>query len=286
MAFRYQIQSPATVTPVMDPDHIAGIVSVLFFDAGGLPVTPTGTPVIERSAYATGDVWQSVQPFAHGEWRFNGYALRVRVNMAGVTGFTSYTVEVWRDDSPVPMEPDGAYTGLRALTVQPYTEANVKNGLQFYVRAVWPLADPIVSLDSRKLWFKTNAKPVIVKLREFQYIGEEFKLQLFINPVTVTGGTDMTVHNYNGVSPIATTCQAKKNVTTVSDGTEFDGADPEHFFGSATSPQRNVAVALQGRERIIPANKEFVIVITNTGGGSARAQYLLDFYEGGTDLPL
>jgi hypothetical protein len=38
--------------------------------------------------------------------------------------------------------------------------------------------------------------------------------------------------------------------------------------------------------RILPANTEFAVVITNTGAGNARVQYFLDFYEGEPDLPL
>ncbi|MNX97911.1 hypothetical protein D3C86_1302940 [compost metagenome] len=113
------------------------------------------------------------------------------------------------------------------------------------------------------------------------------KIELFIGPTGVTGGTDLIVHNYNGVSPVATTVAAKKNVTTTTNGTQFDHGDPEHFFGGANDPQRqNVDSIPLGRERVLPANSEFLVVITNTGTGNARAQYFLDFYEGTTDLPL
>lgn len=33
-----------------------------------------------------------------------------------------------------------AINGLRAYTTQPYTEVNVKRGMQHFVRAVWPFA--------------------------------------------------------------------------------------------------------------------------------------------------
>lgn len=173
------------------------------------------------------------------------------------------------------------------MTVQPYTEANVKNGVQYNIRAVWPLADLIASGSARKIWFKTNAKPVLVKLRQFQYLAEEMRIELFANPTGVSGGTDLVVHNYNGVNPVATTVQAKKNVTITNNGTPFDQGDAEYFFGGANDPQRqNVDSIPLGRERVLPANTEFAVVITNTGTGNARAQYFLDFYEGGTDLPL
>lgn len=286
MSVRYFIENGQTISPAMGLDASGALVSFLFYDAGGLPVAVTGLPTVSRSLYDTGDIFQGVYPFSTNEWRFNGPASRVKVDLTGVTGYTTYRVIIWRTDDPLDMTPDGAFSGLRAIITQPYTEANVKNGLQYNLRATWPLADTIAAGTTRKIWVKTNAKPVIVKLRELQFIAEELTLRLFRGPTTVTLGTDLTIHGYNAVSQVATTVQAKKNVTTVSDGTEFDAVNAEVFFGSANDPQRGVSTALQGRERILPANTEFIVSITNTGTGVARVQYFLDFYEGGTDLPI
>jgi len=66
MAYRFQIQSPATETAIMGADFIGGMVFIQFFNGGGSPVTPTGRPVVERSEYATGNVWRTVEPFSAG----------------------------------------------------------------------------------------------------------------------------------------------------------------------------------------------------------------------------
>lgn len=213
--------------------------------------------------------------------RLDGSVAALRITFSGLVGGSG--AKIWDDFRDIP---EGLYSGLAAVTTQPYTEANVKNGLQYNIRAAWPLTDPIATGTSRKIWFKTTTKPVIVKLRELQYLAEELKLELFSGPTGVSGGDTLTVHNYNAVVPVPTTVQAKKNVTITNNGTAFDAADPEYFFGGSNDPQRQIATILQGRERILPANTEFAVVITNTGGGSARVQYFLDFYEGGTDLPL
>lgn len=286
MSQRYFIENGQTVSPAMGLDSCGALISFLFFDAGGLPVSVVGLPTVQRSLYDSGNIFQGVYPFGTNEWRFNGPASRIKINLTGVTGFTTYRVIIWRTNDPLDMTPDGAFSGLRAIITQPYTEANVKNGLQYNLRATWPLTDTIAAGATRKLWFKTNAKPVIIKLREVQFVAEELVLRLFRGPTTVTLGTDLAIHGYNAVSQVATTVQAKKNVTTVADGTEFDAADPEVFFGSANAPQRGVAFALQGRERILPANTEFIVSVTNTGTGVARVQYFLDWYEGGADLPI
>lgn len=186
--------------------------------------------------------------------------------------------------------PGGVFDGTRALTVQNYTEANVKNGVQYYLRATWPSADSIVAGASRRLWFKTGALPVIIKLRDFSYVAEEIRIRLYKGPTGVTGGTDLVIHNYNGISPVAAVgLAAKKNVAVTSDGVEFDGGDAEYLFGASTSALRSQAAIPQGRERIVAPNSEFIVLIDNlsTGGSAAaRVQYFLDFYVGQPDLPL
>lgn len=174
--------------------------------------------------------------------------------------------------------------GVGAFVVQPYTEANVKNGLQFYLRASWPLADTIAAGSTKKIWFKTGSKPVIIKLRDFQFLAEELNISLFSSPTGVSGGTAITISNYNGINPVATTVQAKKNVATTADGTPM--GDPEYLFGSSSAPQRAAASIPQGRERILPANTEFIVAIASSGSGIARAEYFLDWYEGTPDLPV
>lgn len=228
-----------------------------------LPTTPLSGPV--RAA-------------AHGP------IAQYRITLAGITGGRNLRARV--DSVPATGFPDGTFLGTRAVTVQPYTEANVKNGVQFYVRAVWDLADPILAGTTRKIAFQTGAKQVIVKQRDFQFVAEEMRLNLYRAPVGVTGGAPLVVHNYNGVGPVASTVTAAKNVNTTSDGVEFDGDDPESFFGASAVAQRTNASIPQGRERILPPNMSFLVAITNTGTGNARAQYFLDWYEGGSDLPL
>lgn len=286
MSQRYFIENGQTISPVMNFDWDGAVVSFLFFDAGGLPVVPVGTPLVSRSMYDTGNIFDAVGPFTKSEWRFNGPAARVKVDLAGVSGFATYRVIIWRTDDPLPLDPDGAYAGLRAITVQPYTEANVKNGTQFYMRAAWPTADPIAAGTTRKILFQTGAKKVVIKLRDLFYISEEATINLYQAPVVTAGtGTVIPVRNYNRVNPVATTVTARVNVTTTSDGTLFDG--PEYVFGSSNAPQRSPNSIPSGRERILPANTAFLVTITAAAGiGTSRLQYFLDWYEGDTDLPL
>lgn len=178
---------------------------------------------------------------------------------------------------------DGTLKGVKAYVVQPYTEANVKRGLQYYVRMAWPLDDPIAGNTSRKILFQTGAKQVLVKRREFNYVGEELQIELFEGPSGVTGGTAFPVNNWNEVSPVPSTVTVTKNVSTTDDGTPLE-SEPEYFFGSTTGFNRQPASIPIGRERIIPPNSTFLVVISNNNGADARCQYFLDFYEGDTDI--
>lgn len=274
--------------PVLSPIPGGVLASArVYFYVDNAPASAT----VSVAYHVPGDAAPFVQlakanplTFANGIGYFDmppGAAV-MRLTFAGWSGDRALTM--WVDSQSIP---HGAWEGLRALITQPYTEANVKNGVQYNLRAAWPLGQVIPTNEARLIWFKTNAKPVLVKLRQFQYIAEEMRIELFVGPTGVAAGTDLSIHNYNGVNPVATTVQAKKNVTVTGNGTPFDTNDPEYFFGSANDPQRQSTDSIPlGRERVLPSNTEFLVIITNTGTGNARAQYFLDWYEGGTDLPL
>jgi len=250
--------------------------------------TPSSGAVTVEVMPVGGTTWQALAkatnlPASGAPYfiRTSGFISAARVTFNNLVGAVSPLL--WAQQLSFP---PGLYEGLSAITTQPYTEANVKNGLQFYVRAVWPKGGEIPASTTRKIWFSTGPSPIIVKARVFEFDAEELRIDLYANPTGVSGGTAITPRNYNRVNPVAAVSQAKKNVTTVSDGTPFDPDDPEYFFGASNSPQRTPGSILQGRERILPANSEFIVAITNTGASIARAQYFLDYYQGGTDLPL
>ena len=176
--------------------------------------------------------------------------------------------------------------GERAVTVAGYPEQNVKNGLQYYTRIVYPLLNQIGAGESKSIIFKTTSKKVLVKVRIVHYLAEEIKLELFKDPTfDDQTGTQLTPDNYNGVNPVASTVQVYKDSTVTADGTPLDNSDSEHYFGSSAAPQRNGNSIPEGRERVLPVESLYHVKATNTGGGDARVQYFLDWYEGEPDLP-
>lgn len=178
---------------------------------------------------------------------------------------------------------DGLLKGSNGIVVQPFTEANIKRGVQYFLRTAYPNSDPIAGETSRKLLLETGSQPVLVKLRVFEYIGEELRISLYANPTVTDNGSPIQVSNWNAVNPVPNTATARKDVTTSDDGTLL--GEPEYFFGGPTGLLRDAYSIPEGRERVIPANSSFLVVIENLDIGNARCQYFLDWYEGGTDIP-
>lgn len=181
--------------------------------------------------------------------------------------------------------PDGTFYGQRAITQQGYIEANVKNGLQFYVRKSYPLGGEIPSGSPVELLFRTTSKKVLAKSRIVSYIGEEFQVEVFEAPTVTSPGAQIATSNYSRVNPIAGTAEFYDSPTVTDDGTPFD-AEPQYYFGGSSSGNRSASTIPEGRERVLPENTDFLIRITNNGNNAGRFSYFLDWYEGEPDLPL
>lgn len=183
--------------------------------------------------------------------------------------------------------PDGVFTGKRALNVQFYPEANVKNGLQYYTRITYPLSDAISAGSSKNIVVRTTSKKMLAKVRIVHYSAEEIELDVFSGTVfDDQTGTQITPSNYNAVNPVASTVEVFKEPVVSNVGTRIDDCDPEYYFGSNSQGQRAGESIPEGRERVLPSNSTFLVQLTNTGSGNARVQYFLDWYEGEPDLPL
>lgn len=180
--------------------------------------------------------------------------------------------------------PDGLFTGLRAMTTQSFTEANIKNGLQFYLRQSWPLGDTFASGETKYIYIETGSKKVIVKNRIVKYTGEEFSLSVYTSPVVTTQGTAINIRNYNTVNPVATTLTAYAEPVLSDVGTL--AIDPEYYFGEDGFFFTSSDSIPEDEERVLNENTVFVIAITNNGGAASRFEYFIDWYEGEPDLPL
>lgn len=282
MAAIYRIKQGETESPVMDASAAAMVVLVTYFN-GASPVQPATDAALSISPDATGETFTPLASYGKGEWRYNGPVVRVRLDVTGMAGVTSAVAFIWRDDEALEAAPPGAYSGTRALTTQSYTEANVKNGVQFYLQHNLPQL--VATTGIYKLLFTTGAKPVLVKGREMYGIGETFSLQLYKQPTApAPGGTLLTVQNYNDIGAAATTVTVRGGVTTTADGTPW--GDPQRLFGQSAAGQRAGSGLAPGGDRVLKPNSTYLVVFRNTGSGTADIDYFLTWYEGGTDLPL
>ena len=224
----------------------------------------------------------STQPAtATANWEVYGATSQLRVTFAGLSGgsgpLLAATFVTERG------HPFGVYQGIRAITVQEYTEANVKRGLQFesavYVASIAAGA----SVDTL---FITGANPVIIKDRQISTTALTAEFHLYKNP-TATAGASVPIYNLSlapGVAATPTT-QIKAVTATTSVGTEI--AAPTYIIGSNGQGQTVIGSYLtRGLERVLAANTTYLARFTNTGSSSCAGAVFSTWYEGPTDLPL
>jgi len=183
--------------------------------------------------------------------------------------------EVW------PGLPDGLFSGTRATTIQNYTEANVKNGVQFEI------SSPVTSLAAGAnldVIFITGSKPVIIKGRTIKFNGVFLTTRVYRDP-SYTGGTPVTPFNLNDINPVDTTVQVISGATVSSPGTEF-GA-PTYEIGSSGIGNVQISTySTQGIERELRPNTVYLQRTTNGDGTAQSVTGALTWYEGAPDLPL
>lgn len=214
-------------------------------------------------------------------FRLDGVVGSLRLTFTGLVGGAGPLL--WFTDAGAPS--DKLFVGLAAMTVQTYLEANVKNGLQFFIQLALP---QLAALGTHKLLFTTGAKQVLVKAREMYGLGQFISLQVYKQPnAPAPLGTLVAVQNYDDVAPVATTVTIRSGVTTVSDGTPW--GDPQRLFGSSQAGGRVGSGLAPGGDRRLKANSTYLVVFRNTdsgGSGTADIDYFLSWFEGDSDLPL
>lgn len=284
MAQRYLIANGQTVSEPQSWDYDGGRVTFLFYDGAGLPVAVTGVPRVYRSIYNSGDVdWQVVNIFAANEWVFNGPCSRIKIDLAGVTGYVTYQVVIWRTDDPIPLIPDGAFSGFRAMITQPYDEVNKKTGTQWEASTRLQLA---ASTGVSFTIFRTGSKQVDLKQRVLGFDGVGVVGRIYRDP-TYTGGTPAGFWNMRtSKALVQPECQIFTGPNVTIRGTEI--AAPIYAFGPANQAAKgSVPIAYASNRIFDEPNTTYLFVIETLD--TAQAQYVssrLELYEGGLDLPL
>ncbi|MGL5155852.1 MAG: hypothetical protein ACRC9H_13135, partial [Aeromonas veronii] len=170
--------------------------------------------------------------------------------------------------------------GQKAVVFQNYTEANVKNGVQYYCRAFFPSVGvgTIVQFS-----FQTGVKPVVIKSREVTFDGSAQVEYVALEGGTQSGGASVEVGNENRISPVPTTVTLKQGVTLLG-GTIFR---TKTIFGSGSTSGggSRVGTDVLGRETVLKPNTLYQVKMTNKAGSTANIQLEMSWYEGTLDLP-
>jgi len=300
MSMRYLINNGETISPAMSWDFGGASIYVLFFNGAGQPVDVTGMPSIYRSVQDSGSKWQQVQPFANGEWRANGPISRVRVDLAGVTGYATYQVVIWRSDDPLPMIPDGTYSGYRAQIAQSYTEANVKSGAQFSASTY---LTGLTAGEFIDIIVITGAKKVIIK---GQYIelkdSGDVLIDWYKNP-TYSAGTNISagVFNQSDVTRLPSTVQLIGLLPTNAATGNYTPNDATKVTVTAVGTKicptlavlgvigqgasQSSRAATEGLEHVLDANSTYLFRRTCIAAAASMYSFST-WFEGEPDLPL
>jgi hypothetical protein len=209
-----------------------------------------------------------------------GHFQALRLTLAGVTGGTGplYGAAV---AYPVGL-PDFVASGGRALNVQSYTESNTKLGTQYYLQTDQAA---LAGGATYNIVFTVGAKIVLVKARSLYTNGVNMSLQLFKAPTGVSGGTALTVQNYNDINPVATTMSVLGGATVTGSGTSW--GDAEHIYNASANGngQRSGTGLAPSGDRILLPGKKYLVQIINNDTNAAPFDYFLTWFEGTPDLP-
>lgn len=167
------------------------------------------------------------------------------------------------------------YTGLKAFTVQPFIESNVKNGTQ------WEVSFENTSLAAganSDAIMVTGSQYVLIKSRLLNFTGSEIEASVYKNS-TYTGGSLLPIYNLNtviGGAPLAT---VRAGVTVSSVGTEI--AARTHSYGTDTNVNQAVgSFNVVGLERVLAPNSTYLLRITNQSATTIKVAGYITFYEG------
>jgi hypothetical protein len=180
--------------------------------------------------------------------------------------------------------PDGLYEGFRAMTVQSYTEANVKNGAQHALATYNPAIPAAPGFVDYVVI--TGALPISIKGRALQWDGAGIQLDTYRSP-TYTGGTPVTYYNMSDIAQLAGLAQILGSPTVTDVGVKIS---PTRTLlgstGQGNSVLSSAAKDADGLESILAPNTTYLFRTTSLHTATQRLSSFSTWYEGDLDLPL
>lgn len=205
-----------------------------------------------------------------------------RISLTGVVGGSGLVA--WVADVDSEGVPPGLFEGNRAMTVQTYIEANVKNGVQYELSSYNPTLGAGASQDTI---FTTGNKPVLVKTRLIGHDSNKMvEARVYKNTVFTPGsGTVVPFFNLSDINPVTGGVVVRAGATISNIGSEF-GA-PTYSIGSSAQAQSTVGTFQNsGFERELAPNTNYALRVTNQGTQPCQLSAYISWFEGAPDLPL
>ena len=174
--------------------------------------------------------------------------------------------------------PVGSFEGFRALTVQSYTEANSKIGVEHEGSTLFTAPGGSVN----NTFFVTGALPVSLKGRVIGFTGDGVTAEIFTG-ATYTGGTSAPYQNASDINPVAGLSQIIVGALLVDPGVLAFA--PDYLIGNTSNQGKGSTGAIVGREKLLKPNTTYLFRITSLDAATQDIASLLTWYEGGLDLP-
>lgn len=176
--------------------------------------------------------------------------------------------------------PSGVFAGLRAVTVQSYTEANAKIGVEHEGST---LLTGVTGLAENDTIFLTGSLSVALKQRTISYSGTGVTASIYEAPA-YTGGTPAVYQNASNINPVTGLSQIIVGATVTDDGTLAFA--PNHLLGSASQQGKGDVFAIPGSEKLLKPNTAYLFRLTSLDAMAQDISSFLSWYEGELDLPL
>jgi hypothetical protein len=192
---------------------------------------------------------------------------RVRVFFTDFPLGTKFECQLYAQSQPVPIVDSQVYGGNNAINVQPFTEANSKNGTQYEVafRTALPAAqDPIDNTSAAYIAIEVGAQPVLIKSVRIEFVSLEISTTLFRSP-TYTGGTELTAYNLNDELAVPDDVVIKALAPTDVTNEGIQVTPDFHSLGNEVSGNRLLAAEslVSGVERVLWRNAIYMYKIHN-----------------------
>lgn len=199
-----------------------------------------------------------------------GCFVRVSSGRTGLINVIKGAFEI--PDAPID---ERILNGLKAFTVQTFTEANVKNSAQYELCAT---SASVASNGNLTIAFTTGSKYVLVKNRQISFTGSEISSQVLKGAV-FTGGTTLSIYNMNTDTLTPTLCVAKVDPVISAPGVPV-GAIVESY-GAATVGNKDIGTfSATGLERVLAPNTTYTLVVTNKSIDVCKMSIFITYYEG------